>query len=80
MVKAMKRQIRYAHALATRSEFVKGLSSLLTIYDEPRRRKYREPMDALRDDFAKIGTDMQRAVDREYAREKARRKTITAAE
>lgn len=80
MVKTMKRQMRYARALAVRSDFVKGLSSLLTIVDEPRRPQKRAPMDALRGDFVKIGTDMHRAVDREHAREKARRKAADAAE
>lgn len=80
MVKAMKRHIRVARVRTMRSNFMRGLSSLLTIADEPRPRHSREPMACLRDDFAKIGADMYVAVERETAHEEARRKAIPAAE
>lgn len=75
MVKVMKRQIRTASA-----HFVRGLSSLLTVTDTPRRAPGPSPMEALRGDMDRIGADMHRVVRREKAREKAARKTLTAAE
>lgn len=75
MVKAMKRQIRSASG-----QFVRGLSSLLDVTGTPRRPMPPEPMDALRGDMERIGADMYRVIERERAREKAARKTITAAE
>lgn len=64
----MKRQMRYI----ARNSFVRGLSSLLEVGSE-HSRVYRraEPMDALRGDMEKIGTDMYRVIDRETANEKA---------
>lgn len=76
MVKDMKRQMRVA-----RRQFVRGLSSLLTIAETPPRRRNMPAIDeALHRDMEKIGADMWRVVDRELAHEKAARKTLTAAE
>lgn len=75
MVKAMKRHIRSASG-----QFVRGLSSLLDLNSTPRRPMPPSAMDALRGDMERIGADMHRVVDRERAREKASRKTLTAAE
>lgn len=77
MVKAMKNQMRYM----ARSQFVRGLSSMLDISSTSRRVYQRgDIMDSLRGDMEKIGADMHRVVEREKAREKASRKTLPAAE
>ncbi|WP_181169253.1 hypothetical protein [Mesorhizobium sp. B2-2-2] len=76
----MKSKKRRTRILRIRVGLVDGLASLLTVMDEPRRRKRRSPASALREDFATIGADMYRVVDRERADEKARRKAVTAAE
>lgn len=67
MVKAMKKHMRHA---------VRGLSSFLDIATPHKRpNPYpRDPMAALRGDMERIGTDMQKVMDRERAREKASRK------
>lgn len=75
MVKEMQRHMRIAQR-----QFVRGLSSLLSISETPPRRKRIEPMDALRGDMERIGSDMSRVIQREQAREKAARKTLPAAE
>jgi hypothetical protein len=68
MVKAMKRQMHFV----TRSEFVRGLSSLLDIsYSRPRGHERRGAMQALRGDMAKIGADFHRVIERERDDEKA---------
>jgi len=72
----MKKQVRYV----ARSQFVRGLSSLLTISEAPRRPRGPEPMEALHGDMERIGADMYRVIEREKAHEKASRKTLTAAE
>lgn len=67
MVNAMKRQMH-----AARSEFVRGLSSLLDLSSPPTRdRKRRSAMSSLRGDMEKIGADFHRVIDRERADEKA---------
>lgn len=75
MVKEMQRHVRIAQR-----QFVRGLSSLLSISETPPRRKATQPMDALRGDMERVGADMHRVVEREKRREKASRKTLTAAE
>lgn len=75
MVKEMQRHVRIAQR-----QFVRGLSSLLSISETPPRRKRIDPMDALRGDMERIGADMSRVIKREKAREKASRKAIQAAE
>lgn len=74
----MKRQVRHI----ARSQFVRGLSSLLDLSGtHPRAYRPLEPMDALRGDLEKIGTDMYRVIEREKADEKASREAPpTAAE
>lgn len=73
----MKRQMRYM----ARSQFVRGLSSMLEISGTSHRVYQRgDIMDALRGDMEKIGADMRRAVEREKAREKASRKTFPTAD
>lgn len=68
----MKRQMRYV----ARSQFVRGLSSLLDIATPHKRptRYPRDPMAALRGDMERIGLDLGAVIDRERAREKASHK------
>lgn len=76
MVKAMKKQMRYM----ARSQFVRGLSSLLDISGtQPRAYSKRNAMQALRGDMVTIGADMHRVIEREKANEKATRKESTTA-
>lgn len=64
MVQAMKRQMR----LIRRSEFVRGLGSMLDISTSKRRPvKQTTPMGALRGDMERLGGDMRRVMDRERA-------------
>lgn len=73
----MKKQMRSV----VRSQFVRGLSSMLEISGtRPRNFKAASPMAALRGDMVKIGEDMHRVVERERRNEKTARKTIAAAE
>ena len=78
MVKAMKRQMRYV----ARSQFVRGLSSLLDIATPHKRPTAypRDPMAALRGDMERLGLDMGTVIDRERAREKATRKAHAGTE
>lgn len=68
MVKAMKRQMN-----AARSEFVRGLSSLLDLSSPPprERRRRKNAMSSLRADMEKIGADFHRVIDRERGNEEA---------